>query len=55
MEDIDKEEVGQLVDPEDFGGGEEWDVVQSCRVAKTDSFGSFTELLKLYCPHFGQI
>ena len=27
MEDINKEEAGQLVDPEDFGGGEEWYVV----------------------------
>ena len=33
MEDVNEEEVGQLVDPEDFGGGEKWDVVlvQSCK------------------------
>ena len=38
VEDINKEEVGQLVDPEDFGGGEEWDVVQY-RDAKSGNFG----------------
>ena len=27
MEDVNEEEVGQLVDPEDFGGGEKGDVV----------------------------